>query len=81
MLCAMLGCRPSPFSASLKSTADFCVQASNWLMSMSWRTGKEPLFWLNTVWNRGSRATLAKSFWALMSFSFLSLNIASESML
>ena len=76
-----LGCRPLPWAAALKSFIDCWAQASNSLMSWSWRTGMEPLFWLKNVWNSGCSTARARSSWALRFSSLLSLNIASESML
>ncbi|MNG21833.1 hypothetical protein D3C84_1062440 [compost metagenome] len=87
MLCAMLGCRPPVFSSARKSLAAACAQASKprplMSLSMSVRTGIEPLLMLKIFWKSLPRATLARSCWAAMSplRSALSLNTASESML
>src|SRR5574343_266815 len=68
-------------AVSTKSLEESLAQSSNLARFMFRRTGIEPLLRLKTSWKSVDMMAAARSFWALMLASFLSLNIANESTL
>ena len=81
MPCASEGTSAPDLAVAPKSTDEALAQSSNLSIFTPMRTGIEPLLRLKVSWNSGDMIALARSFCAKMLASFLSLNIANESML